>query len=489
MAASPPAEDRKLAELGIEPRLKRSLNLAASAFFAVGFQGPTAGAFLIGPTAVLLLGPAFIWVIPLLFLGQIMASLIWAELVAHFPVEGGVYQWARFIGGDRIGALAGLFYLIALIIITTSLGVAFTIFLNGLFPGFSVTTAHTVLVTTGLVAGCVTVSLATVRLVALINSLGVIFELIVLVGVSIAFFVNAHQPVTAFGHTKGALGGHSFLHGYLIVVALMAGALLGSETAGIFAEEAEDSERSSGRAILLACTAVCLVMGLFFASAILSTGNFTNAIAHPVEWITGSLDQAVGRVGSKVFFVAAMVAAVSTTLACLSSAGRVMYGMARDGELPASRTLARLWTRSGQPGYALMIAAVGALVPLIYASKIAVILAAETAMLIVPYVLTTGALVVRRLRGWPERPSRFELGRWGLPLTVVSLVWFTFLLIDCAWSRPETNPHLGPLPVVWEVVAVLIIAAGAWWLWTGTRRTDAIEHSEAASSSRSAAVR
>ena len=88
------------------------------------------------------------------------------------------------------------------------------------------------------------------------------------------------------------------------------------------------------------------------------------------------------------------------------------------------------------------------MIPLIFIKRIPVIVAAITALIIIPYIAVLGSLLMRRLRGWPSAPSQFNLGRWGMPITVVGLVWTVIVLLDAAWPREVTNPSLGPLPVI-----------------------------------------
>ena len=70
----------------------------------------------------------------------------------------------------------------------------------------------------------------------------------------------------------------------------------------------------------------------------------------------------------------------------------------------------------------------------------------------------------KRLRGWPGRPAPFRLGRWGVPLTVIGLVWVGFALTVTAWPRDITNPVLGPTRVIWEIGGGLIVLAAIAWI-------------------------
>jgi amino acid transporter len=89
--------------------------------------------------------------------------------------------------------------------------------------------------------------------------------------------------------------------------------------------------------------------------------------------------------------------------------------------------------------------------------------ASITALIIIPYILVLGSLLVRRLRGWPAEASRFNLGRWGMPVTVAALVWTIIILLDAAWPRQITNPALGPLPVIEDLGIGTVIVGLIWW--------------------------
>jgi amino acid transporter len=102
--------------------------------------------------------------------------------------------------------------------------------------------------------------------------------------------------------------------------------------------------------------------------------------------------------------------------------------------------------------------------PLLFLKRIPVLIAAVTALIIIPYILVLASLLVRRLSGWPRAESQFKLGRWGLPVTVAGLIWTVVILWDAAWPREATNPKLGPLPVIEDLAIGVIVVGVAWWL-------------------------
>src|SRR5205085_4034902 len=58
------------------------------------------------------------------------------------------------------------------------------------------------------------------------------------------------------------------------------------------------------------------------------------------------------------------------------------------------------------------------------------------------YLLVVAALLVRRLRGWPANGGSgvrgiFALGRWGLPVNVLAVLWSACTVTNVGWPRPE----------------------------------------------------
>ena len=69
-------------------------------------------------------GPAFVWTWPVVFLGQFSVALGFAELAAHYPLSGGVYQWSKRIGWRGLGWMAGWVYLACAVISLASVALA-----------------------------------------------------------------------------------------------------------------------------------------------------------------------------------------------------------------------------------------------------------------------------------------------------------------------------------------------------------------------------
>jgi amino acid transporter len=471
---SPVSDDAYLREFGVEPRLKRVLGFFTGSLFAIAFQGPTTGALLITGATLAFGGPAFIWAIPLVFLFQFIVALNWAELSSHYPLTGGIYQWAKYLGGEALGWFTGLFYLVAIILVMPAVGLVVSVVLSGLFPSVIkfTTTTQVVISLLAIVATAVIIS-TSVRLVALINSVGVVLELGVLLVVAFLLLFHTHQGIGVLANTGGTAAHSSYLWPFLVVVALVLTQIVGFETAGAFAEETKHSRIRPSQAILAGCAGTALVLFVFDFCLLLALPNVGTAMKAGEELIPGVLTKAFGTAGQKIFLLGALIAVMSTSIATLAAIVRTMYGMARDGQLPGSSALLKLSPRTNEPVTIIVVAALLSMVPLLVVKKIPVIIAAITALILVPYLLVLGALLMRRLRGWPQRAALFRLGRWGLPLTVTGIVWVVLVLLDALWPRAATNPDLGPFPIIEEFGVALLVLGGLWWYGALRRRPAA----------------
>ena len=85
-----------LARFGYKQELSRSLG--GFSCFAAGFSyiSILTGMFQTADTwASCSPARAFIWAWPFVFAGQMMVALQFAELAAHYPIAGSVYQWSK----------------------------------------------------------------------------------------------------------------------------------------------------------------------------------------------------------------------------------------------------------------------------------------------------------------------------------------------------------------------------------------------------------
>jgi amino acid transporter len=449
----------------VQPRFKRALGFFTGSLFAVAFQGPTTGALLITGATLALGGPAFIWAIPVIFALQLLLAVSWAELSSHYPLTGGIYQWASRLGGDFLGWMTGLFYVFAIVLVMPAVGDVVGVVLSGLFTGLELTTATQVVISIISIVLAAIVMATSVRVVSILNSIGVVLELAVLLIAAVGLLLHTHQSVSVLGNTGGVAGSGSYLWPFLVVVALVVTQLVGFETAGAFAEETNKARIKPSQAIIAGLAGTALVLFIFDFALLLAIPGVKSAMADP-SLIPDVLTAALGSGFAKLFLVGALVAVFSTAIATLATIVRMIYGMARNEQLPGSAFLTKLSGRTREPMGTIIVATVLSILPLIFIKKIPVIVASITALIIIPYILVLGSVLWRRLRGWPSERAQFNLGRWGMPITIAGIVWTVIILLDAAWPREVTNPTLGPLPVIEDLGIGAIIVGLIWWFFS-----------------------
>ena len=83
-------------------------------------------------------GPAFFWTWPVVFIGQFMVALNFAELAARYPISGAIYQWSRRMGGEIVGWFAGWFMILAQIVTASAAAIALQVVLPNVWSGFQI---------------------------------------------------------------------------------------------------------------------------------------------------------------------------------------------------------------------------------------------------------------------------------------------------------------------------------------------------------------
>jgi len=89
-----------------------------------------------------------------------------------------------------------------------------------------------------------------------------------------------------------------------------------------------------------------------------------------------------------------------------------------------------------------------------------------------------------RARGWPRRRAPFRLGRWGLLVNIVALLYGGAMLVNFAWPRAESNPtpnqsgvlhlnFLDGIPILWTVVVFIVLVGAIYYLIVGRTKAFA----------------
>ena len=77
----------------------------------------------------------------MVFVGQLMVALCFAELAANFPVPGSIYNWAKRLGTATVAWLGGWMMLTASIVTIAAVALAYQITLPQIWSARSSSTA------------------------------------------------------------------------------------------------------------------------------------------------------------------------------------------------------------------------------------------------------------------------------------------------------------------------------------------------------------
>jgi amino acid transporter len=172
-----------------------------------------------------------------------------------------------------------------------------------------------------------------------------------------------------------------------------------------------------------------------------------------------------------------LVVAAAIFVCCLAiqaSTIRLCFGMARDEQLPGSSLLRSVNPRLHTPIGSCLAVGIFAFIPMVQYTGAAIVAIAATGMIYLSYLICNLAVIRARLRGWPRTPAPFSLGKWGIPITAVGLLWGGGMLVNFAWPRVASNPTpnqtgklldfhwnwLNDRPILWTV-AIFIALVGA----------------------------
>jgi urea carboxylase system permease len=478
------ADSDNLGSLGYAQQLHRGLGPFAS--FASGFS------FVSILTTVFQLfiigygfgGPAYIWTWPIVFVGQFCVCLVFAELAATYPIAGAIYQWSRRVSNDPVGWMAGWLMQIGYIVSVAAIAIALQAVLPEVWSGFqlvggdpdptSPTGALNAIVLGSIcIALCIVIASFGVTRMAIVTRIGVTIEIVGVLVVVVLLFTHAQRGPEVVFETNGVQGDGSYVWPFLASMLMAAYVMYGFDSAAELSEETGDPRRTAPKAIIR-CMLLSGIGGLLLILAALVAAPDLAApelSSTGIAWVvTSQLGDVLGRI---VLGVVA-ISIFSAALAIAASATRVMFSMARDGRLPFSHVLARVSPRTKTPiwsGVVVGVLSIGVLlINLGQTSVFTSVTSISVVIVYLAYLFVTVPRLWHRLRRSPAHaadPAYFSLGRWGLPVNIIAVVFGVFLLVNIGWPRqavydPDGSSAVLQFSAPLAVVVVIVLGLLAY---------------------------
>jgi urea carboxylase system permease len=449
-------DDEHLRSLGIRPELRRTLGFLSNFAVAFSYISVSTGTFTNQAVAFGVGGPPIFWAWPLVILGQTFVALNFAELSSHFPVAGSIYQWSKRLSHKTLGWFTGWIYFWAGVITVSAVAATVPLVLSTI-QGWDLNSPSplgfldmwqfvglTALITTTLI------NIIGVRLLAIVNNIGVVAEILgmVVFALILLFFANHQSPAILFdtSHTAGLADGNYFAV-FLVGMFMALFVVYGFDTAGTFGEETVDASRHAPRGVLSAIWLSGIVGAIFLLAVTLSfkdvdaSVKLGQAFGFPIaDTIKSNLTFSLGfgTVGDLYLYVI-LIAVYVCTLAIQGATVRLMFSMGRDRRLPFGGAWGSVSKTFGTPANAAVaVGVLGALPLVVMSGNGSIYLAiAATGMIYLSYFLCNLGVLIARTRGWPHKGAWFSLGSWGTILNILALVWGGVMVINIGiWTSP-----------------------------------------------------
>ncbi|MFE9452007.1 amino acid permease [Streptomyces sp. NPDC006739] len=452
------------ADFGYQQELRRGVGTFAS--FAAGFSFVSilTTVFQLFGLGFGLGGAAFFWTWPLVFVGQLLVALCFAELAARWPVSGAIYQWSSRLAGTTTGWFVGWIMIIGQILTVAAAAIAVQAVLPGIWSGFQIVGGPGADPSVGsptgaqnaVLLGCVLLVITTVvnvfgiRQMAAATSFGVAVEIIGVIALVLVLFFLPERGPQVVVHDTGWSGHGGYMAAFLASSLMAAYVMVGFDSAGELAEETHSPRRTTPRTILRALVTSGVGGALLILSGLTAARSLTDGklAAGGLSWV---LTDRLGGVLGRLLLCCVAVAVFACTLAVQTSGARMMYSMAREGALPFHRHLGKVSPRTGTPITTSIVVGLGAAVALLVDIRQSAIFTALSslciAMLYLAYLGVMLPLLITRIRrrdsgGLPEgvdetgRPL-FSLGRAGLAVNAVAVLYQAGMTINLVWPRAE----------------------------------------------------
>jgi len=296
----------------------------------------------------------------------LFSALSVAELSVFLPEEGGTYAYAQKLISPFAGFITGWIWVFSNIFVGAAVSLGFAHYFVTLFPVIPVKGIAAIICLIFIFINYIGLKESTI-----LNNLLVTLKVLILlffIAFGLGFFSSSHITPFAPAGIMGILSGS----------ALIFFAYTGFARVTIMAEEVIDPEKTIPRSIFLA---LVISTALYILVSVIAVGLVG---ASGLSQSGSPLAAAIGITGSTTAVVlislGAMIATASVLLTTLMGISRIMFAMARTGDLPAF--LKRIHPQFSTPHYAICISGACIIAAILLADLTLVVAVSTFAMLI-----------------------------------------------------------------------------------------------------------
>lgn len=254
----------------------------------------------------------------------------------------------------------------------------------------------------------------------------------------------------------------------LVGIVTCAGAFAGGDAAAHMAEELKNAPKTLPRAMIWTVLANGGMGFIMVVTFLYTMGDPEVALASPTGFPI--IQVFLGATGSNSATSALtsilIILGIAGNLTNMAGASRQMFAFARDQGLPAHGWVARVPPRFDIPINAVIVSTIIACILqcINIGSTIAfnIILSIGSVALLTSYFTSVGCIAWRRLNGMPLLPTKFSLGRAGLPVNLISLAFLAVVFV-MSFFPPIPDPPPSAMNFAVVVYGGVLVFAGIYY--------------------------
>src|SRR6266852_4348724 len=439
--------EQAVEKYGYRQEFRRELKRFAS--FAIGFSfiSITTGIFTTYGTVLVSSGPLGVWTWPLVIIGQLFVSLVFAALASRIPLAGYSYQWVSRLVNPSVGWLIGWnsFIFLVVDVVAVDYAVAQTV-LPSLF-GYTETSQNAWLATGIIVLLQMLLIIFSTLWSTRVNNTAVGTEVVGIVGLTLLLVIVGavrgllhpdHVFSTGVVSSTGwfTLGGLTSAGPFMLAFLLGAFTIVGFEAAANLAEETREAHRVVPTAMWTSVVLSGVVGFVFLVVLNLASGNITTLTASSTP-VANIVTQTLGQVVGDIFLIFVTFSIFACGLVIFITVTRLTWAMSRDERFPGHSLFRLVGRQTGTPVASTLFCGILIVVVLAVFALLGILVPSQSSTLTKPFstatllpaiiYLSTVVLYIYARRKLPETHG-FKLGVWEWPIIVLSVVWLVFEL-------------------------------------------------------------
>jgi len=480
-------EDAALEKMGYQQELKRSFGLLGMLGFS--FSIVTCWSALSG---VLIIGaesggpPVMVWSWIGVSIVSLAVAYSMAEMCSAYPVAGGQYSWVAILAPPKLARglsyVCGWFMLIGILAMGAVNNFITANFILGIcnlnYPDYAIERWHTVLVCYLIAAVATAFNIFGPHLLDKVSRGFLIWNVCSFLIIIITILAtNDHKQTPSFVF-KDFQNFTGFGTAYTAILGLLQTAfgMCCYDAPAHMTEELKDARKVAPRAIVMSVWIGALTGFVFLIAACFCIGSIedTASSSTGVPIIAIFYNSTGSVAGATCLTVLLIVIDFGCANALTAEGGRAVYAFARDRGLPFSGLWSKVEPKKHIPVFAILLTAlVQIALNSIYFGTLTgfnTVVSIATEGFYISYAMPLFVGVLARLSGKVTRlDGPYSLGRWGLLLNLVGLVFLLFTSIT--FNFPSVNPVTSEnMNYTSAAVGVIMLIATITWFTTGKRQ-------------------